>query len=169
MYQALQNTVIGLGATCGACLGGFISDFLGWRFCFLLQVPIAVMALVVGVLVVKDIPDSQTPKTTRELGGARGPSAWSRVDLLGSFALVFCLALQTAALSLVGNGFSWTDPNTLLCFCGSLAFLLFFLRIEATTSAVPILPLEMLYRADRAALLIANAGLGIAVYGVRPL
>lgn len=167
MYQALQNTIIGLGATCGACLGGVISDFLGWRFCFLFQVPVAATALVVGFLMVNNSHDHHAREPQSGLGNTQDiVSTWSRVDLSGAFSLVACLSLQTTALSVGSNGVSWTNPVTLLCFGTSLIFLLMFLRIESRTRAVPIMPLEMLRRTDRVSLLISNVGLGIAVYGV---
>ena len=61
MYQALQNGIWGLGAICGASFGGAIADTISWRWCFLLQVPISAMALIVGYLAVKNQPGGRVP------------------------------------------------------------------------------------------------------------
>lgn len=167
MYQAVQNIVVGLGATFGACLGGFIADSLGWRFCFFLQVPVAAAAFGVGCLMVSDSRDQRGgPEPPSELGTAPGCSMWDRVDLAGALTMVCCLSLQTAALSMGSNALSWTDPWTLLCFFGSLVLLLAFVMIESKTKAVPILPVDMLGRLDRISLLVSSIGLGVVVYGV---
>jgi len=54
MYQAMQNGVFGFGAICGASFGGSIADHIGWRWCFLLQVPVSALALVLGALVLRN-------------------------------------------------------------------------------------------------------------------
>ena len=54
MYQALQNCIYGFGAIAGASFGGSIADHIGWRWCFLLQVPVSVLALAVGYFVIKN-------------------------------------------------------------------------------------------------------------------
>lgn len=48
MYQAMQNVLHGFGAICGASFGGAIADTIGWRWCFLLQVPVSIIALALG-------------------------------------------------------------------------------------------------------------------------
>jgi MFS family permease len=73
MYQALQNGIYGFGAISGASFGGSIADHIGWRWCFLLQVPISVVALVIGALVVSDQPGGFS------LGSSLG-TVWKRVD-----------------------------------------------------------------------------------------
>ncbi|EPE03046.1 mfs transporter [Ophiostoma piceae UAMH 11346] len=52
MYQAVQNILHGMGAILGASLGGTIASVVGWRFAFLLQVPICLAALTIAHTVV---------------------------------------------------------------------------------------------------------------------
>ena len=42
IYQAFQNVLLGIGAVIGASTGGAVASYLGWRWCFLLQVPVSV-------------------------------------------------------------------------------------------------------------------------------
>lgn len=173
MYQAVQNIMIGFGAISGACLGGFIADSLGWRFCFFFQVPIAMGAFIVAALSVKNVGHQaplQQQDTSRDLrSGLAAQSTWKQVDLAGSLALVSCLGLQTAALSLGSTSLDFTSPWTLLCVGASLVLLVLFVTVEARTTARPIMPLDMVRRMDRVALLVSNLGLGMVVYGVSTL
>lgn len=45
----LVVAAIYIGLAAGPLLGGYINDMLGWRFTFLLQVPLALLVLVVGI------------------------------------------------------------------------------------------------------------------------
>jgi MFS family permease len=56
MYQAAQNGLHGIGSILGASLGGFIADSIGWRWCFLCQVPISLGGLVIGYFVIINPP-----------------------------------------------------------------------------------------------------------------
>ncbi|ERS97606.1 MFS drug transporter [Sporothrix schenckii 1099-18] len=132
MYQAGQNILHGVGAILGASLGGTLAGWLGWRFAFLVQVPICLAALVVARVVV---PKSIVPRRHRAIvkpdvdgdgdgidadvesvvgGNAREPSTatatvtrpmstWEQVDFLGAVLLIAGLSLFLAALSAGSN------------------------------------------------------------------
>ncbi|KAF4337734.1 multidrug efflux transporter (Eurofung) [Fusarium beomiforme] len=142
IYQAFQNILHGTGAICGTTLGGFISDTIGWRICFLSQVPVAMAGLCLASTVVRK-RDSQ-----RSDGANLWIQAKSQLDLLGATLLFAGLVLLLAALTL-GVERSWDDPLVVALFLG-----------------LPILPLVMLKGCERVALLISNISLGITAYGI---
>src|ERR1700760_2052917 len=96
IYQAMQNAVFGFGSICGASFGGTIADFIGWRWCFYLQVPVSIIALVLGAIVLRD------PQGGFEDSSHNG-SGMGRVDMLGAVLLVTSISLQLVGLSLGGN------------------------------------------------------------------
>src|SRR5947209_3259482 len=102
MYQAAQNVLNGFGAICGASFGGSIADTIGWRWCFLLQVPVSVFALVVGYVV---IPHLEHPEHGKSERGFRG--IWKQVDVTGALLLIMGLSVQLVGLSLGGNELPW--------------------------------------------------------------
>ncbi|KIH89997.1 hypothetical protein SPBR_00436 [Sporothrix brasiliensis 5110] len=192
MYQAGQNILHGVGAILGASLGGTLAGWLGWRFAFLVQVPICLAALVVArVVVPKSIvprrhravvkPDGDAADVESVVGGnARGPSTatatrpmstWEQVDFLGAVLLIAGLSLFLAALSAgsnnggAGAALAWAQPSVLGCLGGSIVLLVAFLAVEARTTAVPLLPLSMLHGVERVSLLVANVCLGMSGYG----
>ncbi|KAL3956530.1 hypothetical protein ACCO45_009376 [Purpureocillium lilacinum] len=160
MYQAMQNGIFGFGAIAGASFGGTIADHIGWRWCFLLQVPVSVMAFVVGWLVLKN--QSGGFSLNDGLG-----AAWKRVDVSGALLLVAAISIQLVGLSLGGNELPWTSPWVIGSLVGSVMLFAVFFRVEATTSAIPVIPLRMLKGRLPVATQIANVCAGMAAYAVR--
>ncbi|KAK2798586.1 hypothetical protein FQN51_007606 [Onygenales sp. PD_10] len=161
MYQAMQNVLHGFGSICGASLGGSIADTIGWRWCFLLQVPVSIMALIVGHLVVKNqfdhAPAHQSSKATLS-------TIWNRVDLSGALLLILGLSSQLVGLSLGGNELPWDNYWVISSLVGSVLILALFLVVEATTSAMPVIPLRMLKGKLAVSTQISNVCVGMAAY-----
>jgi MFS family permease len=160
MYQAAQNGFYGFGSICGASLGGIVAESIGWRWCFLAQVPLALFALAVGRVVIKE------PESEQALSDDERRAILHRIDFLGSFLLVVGLAVQLAGLSLGGNELPWSSIWVILSLVGSFILLAFFLVVEARTSATPIIPLRMLRGKLPVSIQIANVCAGMAAYSV---
>jgi MFS family permease len=159
MYQAMQNGVFGFGAICGASFGGSIADYIGWRWCFLLQVPVSVLALVLGALVLHD----QAGGYDIRLGFG---TIWAKIDLLGAFLLVTAISVQLIGLSLGGNELPWDHPWVIGSLVGSVVLFALFVLVEASTAAIPIIPLRMLTGRLPVLIQIANNFAGLAAYAV---
>lgn len=162
MYQAAQNVLHGFGSICGASLGGSIADSIGWRWCFLLQVPVSILALVMGHIVIRN--PTALDGLPRFTPGLR--SVWKQVDLSGTLLLVSGLSLQLVGLSLGGNELPWDNIWVIASLVTSVVLLGGFLVVEAKTSAVPVIPLRMLRGCLPVATQIANVGVGMAAYAV---
>ncbi|KAI8681560.1 MFS domain-containing protein [Fusarium keratoplasticum] len=158
MYQALQNGIFGFGAIAGASFGGSIADHIGWRWCFLLQVPVSIVAFVIGALVVANQPGGFS------LDNGLG-AVWKRVDFSGSLLLVVAVSVQLVGLSLGGNELPWTSPWVIGSLAGSIALFALFLLVEAKTSAIPVIPLRLLQGRLPIATQAANVCAGMAAYG----
>ncbi|KAL3438868.1 major facilitator superfamily domain-containing protein [Aspergillus tetrazonus] len=155
MYQAAQNVLHGFGSICGASLGGSIANTIGWRWCFLLQVPVSVFALVIGRIV---IPIPLKPPT------GVGLSVWKQVDLTGALLLILGLSVQLVGLSLGGNELPWSNGWVVSSLLGSVVLLGGFLVVEAKTSGIPVIPLRMLKGLLPVSTQIANVCVGMAAY-----
>lgn len=161
MYQAAQNVLHGFGSICGASVGGAIAETIGWRWCFLLQVPLSVFALIVGKFVIR-LPGKNDH--TNSTPGWRG--IWQQVDILGTVLLVLGLSVQLVGLSLGGNELPWSNPWIVLSLIGSVILLALFLWTEAKTSAVPIIPLRLLQGTVPICIQVANLCVGMGAYAV---
>ncbi|PWY89088.1 MFS general substrate transporter [Aspergillus heteromorphus CBS 117.55] len=159
MYQAVQNVLHGFGSICGASFGGTIVDSIGWRWCFLIQVPVGFLALITGHLVLK------LPSQNKFGGEDRSLRAiWKRVDLSGACALIIGLSTQLVGLSLGGNELPWSNVWVILSLVASVVSLVLFMVIEAKTTAVPLIPPRMLKGVLPIATQIANVCVGMAAY-----
>ena len=154
----------GLGAISGASFGGAIADLVGWRFCFLLQVPISVGAIICGCLAINNHPVRTSSTPSAKVG-----SVWKQVDITGSFLLVLGLGSQLGALSLGGNEYAWTAWPVITMFVASVVLLAVFGLVECRTKAVPIIPMRLFRGVASLSLIVCNTCLGLAAYGVRIL
>lgn len=159
MYQAMQNGVVGFGAICGASFGGTIADLIGWRWCFLLQVPFSIFAFVAGYCVL----GSQHQGIITESGFV---ALWKRVDFSGALLLVTAVSTQLLGLSLGGNELPWSSPWVVGALAMSVVLFAVFVRVEKSTTAMPIIPLRMLQGTMPIATQVANLCAGMSMYGV---
>lgn len=124
----LNGALMAAGFTSGAVLGGLLTDLLSWRWAFFLNVPVAVVVLIVAPRVLAERPAEQ--RTRLDVPGAATVT-------LGLLALVFGL---TRAAS-----HGWTDGLTLLAFAVAVVLLVAFVAVERGT-AFPLVPLSVLRR-----------------------
>lgn len=165
MYQAVQNVLHGFGSICGASLGGVIADNIGWRWCFLCQVPVSIFALVVGHFVITKFEtklfDDEETQTRRV-----ATSKWQQIDLSGALLLVLGLSAQLAALSMGGNNYQWSDYRVISAMIISVLLLGAFVLVELQTTAIPVMPMSMLKGTLAISNQISNVCVGMVAYSV---
>jgi EmrB/QacA subfamily drug resistance transporter len=111
---AVRGTTAGIAVVLGPVIGGLLTDGLGWRWIFLVNLPVAVAALLIG---------RSKLRRREELMRAR------RIDVPGPLLLAAGLvALVYALLSAIDKG--WTDPLILGCLTGAGVALAAFLIVE---------------------------------------
>jgi EmrB/QacA subfamily drug resistance transporter len=123
---AAYGATIGASFAVGPAVGGALTTGLGWRWVFLVNVPIGAAALLA---------------TLREVRESRDPNA-PRVDLPGLVTLTAGLFLLVLGL-LRGNEDGWGSAKIIAELTGAAALLAAFVAIEARSKA-PMLPLKLL-------------------------
>ena len=126
--MGIYGATIGMAVAVGPLVGGAITDALGWRWVFFLNVPIGVAAIAV---------------TYARLRESRDPNATS-VDWLGLVSLSSGLLLLVLAL-LRGNDEGWGSPLIIGLLAGAAVMLAAFAAIELSV-AEPMLPLGLFRR-----------------------
>jgi MFS transporter, DHA2 family, methylenomycin A resistance protein len=115
----------GLALVAGPLLGGLLVDAASWPWIFVINVPLGVVALLVGW---RHIPESADPShASVDPAGQVLGVAW-----LGALAFGFIEA---------GNA-GWTSPSALIAFGGSAAAFVAFVVAELRSSA-PMLPVRL--------------------------
>ncbi len=132
-------SLVGAGApVIGLVAGGPLVDLLGWRTIFLIQAPLALLALVVAIPVLHE-----TPRTGRE-----------PIDYLGAAMLAVATVSPLLGLSL-GDDSGWTQPLVLLLFVIGPVALVGFVWSERRARH-PLFPLELLRRRNYSSSLFAQ-------------
>lgn len=124
----LQATMTYLGLTVGPSLGGWLTETLGWRAVFYINVPVGALALFLsGRFIPKDEPNKQVEKFDR-VGAA--------VFMAGLIALL--LGLNQ------GSNWGWTSPVIIALLLGAAILLIAFVQIERRAAA-PMLDLSLFH------------------------
>ena len=132
LNQALGifTAVSSAGYTAGVLLGGVLTEALGWRWIFFVNVPIGIVA---GLLALRALPELPTQQGARR-----------HMDLPGAVSITAGLMLLVYGLSEVGNG-ATSSVLTYASFALAGVMLVAFLAIERRSTA-PIVPLRFLQR-----------------------
>lgn len=137
LWQGYANLVFGAGMGIGGVFGGAISDTLGWRWAFLIQVPFVLVSMGLCAWLV-DVPVNPSSKPKL-----------SRIDFLGSGLLVTSLVLLLLGLNTGGNSIlPWSSPWVVASLVLSVCTLATFLYLESTPSIIPepVLPTLLIAR-----------------------
>lgn len=159
LYQGYGNIVFGLGGALGGPVGGWISDTLGWRAAFGIQVPLLLVgAGVTFICLSGDVGGVEARHKASEYGHQGWRERLSQIDYLGSATLVVAVAslvlglsLKTSSLTSSGEEYTFTHPLILGLLITTLIFTLGFIFIEAKLATHPLLPLSLLNRRTPAA------------------
>jgi EmrB/QacA subfamily drug resistance transporter len=136
---AVYGSIAGSGAAIGLLLGGVLTQYLSWRWCLYVNVPVAIVAAVGG---------------WRVLAGARRPSA-QRYDIPGVLlATGGLVALVYACTQAVSAG--WRSSTVMALLLASVIVLALFIVREARTPA-PLLPLKIVLDRNRGGAYLAVA------------
>ncbi|MEK4626614.1 MFS transporter [Priestia sp. FSL P4-0332] len=115
---AILGVTQGLSAALGPAIGGLITEFLGWRWVFLVNIPICILAV---ILCLKILPIRNEKKLP------------AKIDWFGLVTSSVAITLLTVGV-VKGNEWGWMSYKSLTCFLGSVVFLLLFIRYERTVS-----------------------------------
>lgn len=135
------------GTALGSVLGGVLTEAFSWRWVLWINVPIVVVVVVVGLWV---LPRS---------GGDRT----SRIDVAGATTATGGLILLVYGLSRAADH-GWTAA-TLLVLLAALAFLVFFVVLQATRPA-SLVPASVVHNRTVVAADTVGLILGVAIYAL---
>ncbi|KAM4067151.1 major facilitator superfamily protein [Hirsutella rhossiliensis] len=145
IWQGYINIIFAAGTSTGAPLGGIAADYLGWRWSFILQTPLCVVAWL-AVYFVLDIPPTSHDHWLAKL---------RRIDFLGAFTLVLAVVALLAGLDF-GSNFGWSHLFTIVSLCLTLPLSALFIFVETRVATNPFAPGRIIFDPNILACYLAN-------------
>nr|WP_194903950.1 MFS transporter [Catenulispora rubra] len=119
------GAVVGASTAAGPIVGGLLVQHINWEACFYINIPVGIVALVVGLMVLNETPPSQG--RSFDIPG---------IALLSGFLFLLVWAL------IKGPDFGWGSGKEIAFLTGSGVALILFIAREATAKE-PLLPLRL--------------------------
>ncbi|MBV7245663.1 MFS transporter [Streptomyces sp. MW-W600-10] len=149
-YSGYLGAVFAVATVGGPLLGGVITDtsWMGWRWCFYVGVPFAIIALIVLQKTLK------LPVVKRE---------GVKVDWSGAFFISAAVSLLLVWVTFAGDKYDWLSWQTYVMVAGSALLGLIFVFIESRAKE-PIIPLRLFRNRTITLASIASLFVGIAMF-----
>jgi EmrB/QacA subfamily drug resistance transporter len=150
-YNGYLGGVMAVATVGGPLLGGLIVDtsWLGWRWCFFVGVPAAVIALILLQVTL------HLPTVRRE---------HVKIDYLGASLITAGVSVLLIWVSFVGGSFAWLSWQTAAMVGGALLLLAVAVLVEAR-AAEPIVPLGIVRERTTALAILGSLSVGMAMFG----
>ncbi|MGW2563106.1 MFS transporter [Streptomyces sp. NPDC001514] len=148
-YSGYLGATFAVATVGGPLLGGVITDteWLGWRWCFYVGVPFALIALVVLQKTLK------LPVVKRQV----------KVDWAGALFISAAVSLLLIWVTFAGDKYDWVSWQTYAMTGGAVALGVIFLIIESRASE-PIIPLRLFRNRTITLASLASLFVGVAMF-----
>ncbi len=149
-YAGVFGAVFAVGTVAGPLIGDVLVDtsWLGWRWCFFIGVPFALLAI---ALLQRTL---HLPTVRRE----------AKIDYLGAFLIVAGVCALLIWVTLAGNEFDRASWQTAALTGGGVALLVSAVFVEAKV-AEPVIPLGIFRNRTVALTTVASLFVGVAMFG----
>ena len=147
-YSGYLAATMAVATVSGPLLGGVIVDVAGWRWCFWIAVPFAVM----GAMMLQKFLHLET---------IRRPV---RIDYWGALFITIAASLPLVWVSFAGNNFAWASIETAEFLGAALIALVAAIFVERRHSD-PLVPPKILGNRITQLSIIASLAVGVAQFG----
>ncbi|ARZ69669.1 MFS transporter [Streptomyces albireticuli] len=125
-YQGALGAVFGVTTVVGPTLGGVFTDHATWRWCFYVNVPVAIVMVVMAARTIPVVRSAVRPV----------------IDYAGIALVALGASGLVLGLEWGGNEYAWGSPVIIGLFAGSIVLLAAFVRVELRAEE-PMLPMHL--------------------------
>lgn len=150
-YNGYLGGVMALATVGGPLLGGLIvdTDWLGWRWCFFVGVPVAIIALFLL-------------QATLHLPTIRRENV--KIDYLGASLIAAGVSVLLVWISFVDGSFAWLSWQTFLLVGAAVVLLALAVWVESR-AAEPVVPLDIVKERTTLLAILGSLAVGMAMFG----
>jgi EmrB/QacA subfamily drug resistance transporter len=142
------GAVSGAGGAIGVLAGGLLTQYASWRWCLLVNVPVAILAALAATRVVHE---------SRAEGRTRYDVPGALLSTLGLVSLVYGFTKASSD--------GWASAPTLILLSTAVVLLAAFVLVE-TRSSHPLLPLRVVAERNRGGSFLASFLLGAGLFAM---
>jgi EmrB/QacA subfamily drug resistance transporter len=146
-YQGMMSAVMGVTMIGAPLVGGFVTDHYGWRWCFLVNLPIGAVGLALAAV------------------GMRLPTrrAQGRVDYAGAALLTVVISALVLISAWGGTEYAW-GSGVILGIAALSALAAWGFVVVERRAAEPVLPLGIFRSADFSLATVVSAVVGFVLF-----
>ncbi|KIY46255.1 MFS general substrate transporter [Fistulina hepatica ATCC 64428] len=132
LAQGVNSVFNGLGMGLGGPIGGLVTDWLGWRWAFLIQMPFFVFSFTMTTFNLRYVLPTQKKKST--------VAVLKRIDYLGSLTLLIAVGSALVFLSTRYNSlYPWSHPFVVAPLVSTFVAAIIFVLIELFVAPEPVM------------------------------
>jgi EmrB/QacA subfamily drug resistance transporter len=146
--QGMVGAMYALASLVGPLVGGAFTEFVSWRWCFWINVPIGLVGLVVLATNLK------LPKVSRP----------ASIDYLGATLLVATISVLVLISIWGGTEYAWSSPQLLGLIAAAVLLTALFLLWERRAKD-PIVPLALFRKPEISLAMVITFVIGVATIG----
>ncbi|KAF9127494.1 hypothetical protein BGW39_005828 [Mortierella sp. 14UC] len=154
-YQGFISAVFAISALVGPVMGGAFVDKVSWRWCFFIQLALAVITIPTMAAMLK------LPRPKGDI--------WSKIkaiDWAGTFFMAISAVFLLLPTNLGGNLYAWNSPLIITLYGLAVPSILAFLWIEAKHAEHPIVPPYLWKNHNVVTLLSINIFMGMTFWSL---
>ncbi len=145
----ILGAIAGSGAAIGVLMGGVLTEYVGWEWCFFVNVPIAIVALFL------------VPRVVRE---SRAEGMMRHFDAAGAVTVTSSLMLLVFGLT-QANRVGWASAQTIGVLFASAILMAIFIVLELRSRS-PLVPLSIFRRRTLTGANVIGFALGMVIFGM---
>ncbi len=149
-YMGIMGAVFAVSSVAGPLLGGWLTEGAGWRWAFLLNIPLGIVALIAVITLLR------LPKIVRTVR--------PKIDYLG----MILLAATTSAVILTttwgGSMYAWDSIQIISLIIGSIIGACLFIMTELRAKE-PIIPMSLFKEKNFVIVTLAAMLISVAMFG----
>jgi MFS family permease len=131
LIEGIGNIMYGITLAIGGIYGGTVQNALGWKWTFLIQVPVIVFDIALVLFVLK-IPRTNNSSISRR----------RQIDFVGMIGLISSLLLFQIGMNTGGTTFPWLSAPVIICLVASAVGLVLFVAWESLKASHPLIPIQ---------------------------
>ncbi len=148
--MAIVGVPLTIGPMVGPIIGGLLVQYLSWRWIFYINLPIAILSI---ILLIQFVPPVEPKNPTK------------RLDWIGTILLVISSSSIVYGIVLAGNHGNFTNRTTLLSLTVGLISIIGYLLFAYRRGPLAVLPLTLFTHRNFSATMVATFLAGFVTSG----